>query len=63
MNLSEDVLDQLDTMSLEELADEWDADLLVNLTTAAGIDDLTPVDTFIHMQGDTSFVSLEEIET
>jgi hypothetical protein len=59
----EDIFNMCDTVSLEELAEEWDADLLVKLTHAAGIDDLTPTDTFMQLQGDKSFVSLEEIET
>jgi hypothetical protein len=49
---STDVLDQADTFSLELLREgEPDAQEL------AGIDDLTPVDTFINLNGDKAYVT------
>ena len=49
---SEDALDQAGTFSLELLREgEPDAQEL------AGIDDLTPVDTFIKMNGDNAYVT------
>lgn len=48
----EDVLNQHDTISLSEL-DEFEHDEM----TIAGIDELTPVDTFLDMQGDRTYVT------
>lgn len=49
---SDDVMDQSDTTSLSEI-EEAEQDQL----STAGIDDLTAVDTFLNMQGDTTFVT------
>jgi len=47
-----DVMDEHDTISIEELREE-DYDQL----SLAGVDDATPVDTFLDMQGRTSYVT------
>lgn len=52
--LRPDALDQHDTVSLQELAREEQPD---DQMKAAGIDDLTPVDTFMAMQGRNTFVT------
>lgn len=49
---SDDVMDQSDTVSLSEI-EETEQDQL----STAGVDDLTAVDTFLTMQGDTTFVT------
>jgi len=49
----EDVLDQPETISIEELGEIIGNDQM----TTAGVDDLTPVDTFLEMQGDTTYVT------
>jgi len=48
-----DVLDQPDTISIEELGETIGNDPM----TIAGVDELTPVDTFLEMQGDTTYVT------
>jgi len=51
-----DVLNEPDTISLDELRSEegeYDRDLM----SLVGIDPLTPVDSFLAMQGRTSFLT------
>lgn len=50
--LSEDVLDEVDTISIEELEGAEQDQL-----STAGIDGLTAVDTFLNLQGDKTFVT------
>lgn len=50
--LSEDALDQLDTVGLHEI-EEIEPDQLA----IAGVDHLTATDTFLNMQGDRTFVT------
>lgn len=52
IGLSWDILDQEDTVSLEELEDTEQSQM-----DRAGLDDLTPVDTFINMNGESRFVT------
>lgn len=49
---SEDVLDQADTVYLNDLEVDEPSEL-----ARAGVDDLTPVDTFLAMQGDRTYVT------
>lgn len=48
----EDVMAQADTISIEELEPREKSQMEV-----AGLDDLTPVDTFIQMNGDARYVT------
>jgi hypothetical protein len=48
----EDVLNQRDTISIEELRDHE-----LTAQELAGIDDLTPTDTFMKINGDTAYVT------
>lgn len=50
--LSWDILDQEDTLSLEDLEDIPQTEM-----ERAGIDDLTPADTFLNMNGDSRFIT------
>lgn len=48
----EDVLNQDDTISIEELEADEQSEM-----SRAGLDDLTPVDTFLNLNGESRFIT------